>query len=145
MLKKNCSCSLAKLMHACSKLFFSKCSNPKISNKPIDLEKNFQIFLKIVKGIKISHWKKSLAYNICVTQGIPMFVRFMLTMFVVSVMKLFLHINMTFLIILADILANDGSSISCTGGGTNETTGTHEAVFELKANGICYHNAYPWS
>ena len=34
LLKKNCSCSLAKLMHACSKLFLSKCSNPNISSNP---------------------------------------------------------------------------------------------------------------
>ena len=34
LLKKNCSCSFAKLMHACSKLFLSKCSNPKMSSKP---------------------------------------------------------------------------------------------------------------
>lgn len=33
-LKKNWSCSLAKLMQACSKLFFSKCSKPNISRIP---------------------------------------------------------------------------------------------------------------
>ena len=34
-LKKNCNCSLARLIQACSKLFFSKCSNPNISRIPI--------------------------------------------------------------------------------------------------------------
>ena len=38
-LKKNWSCSLAKLMQACSKLFFSKCSKPNISRIPTGCKK----------------------------------------------------------------------------------------------------------
>ena len=35
LLKKNWSCSFARLIQACSKLFSSKCSKPKISRIPI--------------------------------------------------------------------------------------------------------------
>ena len=50
-LKKNCSCSLARLIQACSKLFFSKCSKPKISRIPKNSNTNRVLIVKYDKAL----------------------------------------------------------------------------------------------
>ena len=69
-LKKNWSCSLAKLMQACSKLFFSKCSKPNISRIPTGCnkkkkKKDMGNSLETVKTLKNRN------YTCCRTYPLP--------------------------------------------------------------------------
>ncbi|CAN7948005.1 unnamed protein product [Ixodes pacificus] len=54
-LKKNCICSLAMLMHSCSKEFFCRSSKPKMSNRATDKGRPLRRKSRIIRWRHSSH------------------------------------------------------------------------------------------